>query len=176
MSPLVALIVVPVTAALVAGFGLDTARFMVTGVQQTASVAAMFVFAILYFGVMTDAGLLDPIVDRILRAVGTQSDTHRRRDRAPRLARTPRWIRRCHIPRDHSGDASALRTPRDGSTRSRVRGVDGGGCQLLALDGSDGASGHRATRIDNRSVQAFDSRAGDRSGICVWRCRDAGTT
>jgi len=71
MSPLVALIVVPVTAALVAGFGLDTARFMVTGVQQTASVAAMFVFAILYFGVMTDAGLLDPIVDRILRAVGT---------------------------------------------------------------------------------------------------------
>jgi len=70
MSPLVALIVVPVTAALVAGFGLDTARFMVAGLQQTASVAAMFVFAILYFGVMTDAGLLEPIVDRILRAVG----------------------------------------------------------------------------------------------------------
>ena len=32
----------------------------------------MFVFAILYFGIMTDAGMLDPIVDRILRAVGTQ--------------------------------------------------------------------------------------------------------
>ncbi len=30
----------------------------------------MFVFAILYFGIMTDAGMLDPIVDRILRAVG----------------------------------------------------------------------------------------------------------
>jgi CitMHS family citrate-Mg2+:H+ or citrate-Ca2+:H+ symporter len=71
MSPLVALIVVPVTAALVAGFGLDTAGFMVAGLQQTASVAAMFVFAILYFGVMTDAGLLEPVVDRILRAVGT---------------------------------------------------------------------------------------------------------
>src|SRR6185436_12532276 len=70
MSPLVALIVVPVTAAVVAGFGLDTARFMVAGLQQTASVAAMFVFAILYFGVMTDAGLLEPIVDRILRADG----------------------------------------------------------------------------------------------------------
>ena len=39
---------------------------MLTGLQQTAPVAAMFVFAILYFGVMTDAGLLDPIVDRIL--------------------------------------------------------------------------------------------------------------
>ena len=70
LSPLVALIVVPTTAALVGGFGLDTAKFIVAGVQQTATVAAMFVFAILYFGVMTDAGMLDPIVDRILRAVG----------------------------------------------------------------------------------------------------------
>ena len=71
MSPLVALIVVPVTAAVAAGFGLETAKFMVAGLQQTASVAAMFVFAILYFGVMTDAGLLEPLVDRILRTVGT---------------------------------------------------------------------------------------------------------
>lgn len=71
MSPLVALIAVPVTAALMAGFGLQTAQFMLSGLQQTASVAAMFVFAILYFGIMTDAGMLDPVVDRILRAVGT---------------------------------------------------------------------------------------------------------
>ena len=71
MSPLVALIAVPVAAALMAGFGLQTAQFMLSGLQQTASVAAMFVFAILYFGIMTDAGMLDPVVDRILRAVGT---------------------------------------------------------------------------------------------------------
>ena len=71
MSPLVALIVVPVTAAVLAGFGVRTAQFMLSGLQQTASVAAMFVFAILYFGIMTDAGMLDPVVDRILRAVGT---------------------------------------------------------------------------------------------------------
>jgi CitMHS family citrate-Mg2+:H+ or citrate-Ca2+:H+ symporter len=62
---------VPVTAALAAGFGLQTAQFMLSGLQQTASVAAMFVFAILYFGIMTDAGMLDPVVDRILAAVGT---------------------------------------------------------------------------------------------------------
>ena len=72
MSPLVALIVVPVTAAVLAGFGVRTAQFMLGGLQQTASVAAMFVFAILYFGIMTDAGMLDPIVDRILRAGGTK--------------------------------------------------------------------------------------------------------
>ena len=71
-SPLVALIAVPTTAALVGGFGLQTAQFFLTGLQQIAPVAAMFVFAIIFFGVMTDAGMLDPIVDRILRAVGTR--------------------------------------------------------------------------------------------------------
>ena len=72
MTALAALIVVPVVAALVAGFGLNTSAFVVAGIQQTAPVAAMFLFAILYFGVMTDAGMLDPIVDRILAAVGTR--------------------------------------------------------------------------------------------------------
>lgn len=70
MSPLVALIAVPTMASILGGFGLETAQFILGGLQQTASIAAMFVFAILYFGVMTDAGMLDPIVDRILRGVG----------------------------------------------------------------------------------------------------------
>ena len=71
-TPLVALIVVPVAAALAAGAGWDTGRHVTAGLQQTAPVAAMFVFAILYFGVITDAGVLDPIIDGILRAVGTR--------------------------------------------------------------------------------------------------------
>jgi citrate-Mg2+:H+ or citrate-Ca2+:H+ symporter, CitMHS family len=72
MSPLVALIVVPTVASLAAGFGFATAQFILAGIQQTATVAAMFVFAILFFGIMTDAGMLDPIVDVILRGVGTR--------------------------------------------------------------------------------------------------------
>src|SRR5262249_5974790 len=71
MSPLVALIALPVVAALAGGFGLDTGKFIVRGIRDVAPVAGMFVFAILYFGIMTDAGLLDPVIDRILRAVGT---------------------------------------------------------------------------------------------------------
>src|SRR5262245_23622126 len=71
MTPLVALIALPAVAALIGGFGVATSRFAVAGIQQTAPVAAMFVFAILYFGVMTDAGLMDPIVNGILRIVGT---------------------------------------------------------------------------------------------------------
>ncbi len=70
MSPLVALIAIPIAAALVGGFAWKTSAFIVTGVRGIAPIAGMFVFAILYFGVMNDAGMLDPIIDRILRAVG----------------------------------------------------------------------------------------------------------
>jgi len=76
LSPLVALIVVPIAAALAGGFGLETADFVTAGLKDMAPVVAMFVFAILFFGVVTDAGMFDPVVARILRAVGTH----------------PRWI------------------------------------------------------------------------------------
>ena len=71
MTPLAALIAVPVVASLATGFGMKTAGFMVHGIQSVSAVAGMFIFAILYFGIMTDAGMLDPIIDRILAGVGT---------------------------------------------------------------------------------------------------------
>ncbi|WP_333595585.1 citrate:proton symporter [Anaerospora hongkongensis] len=72
MSPLIALIFVPVVAALAGGFGLATSKFIISGIQNIAPVATMFIFAILFFGVMGDAGLFDPIIDRILRTVGAK--------------------------------------------------------------------------------------------------------
>src|SRR4051812_6722080 len=72
LSPLVALIAVPIVAALLGGFGLATSKFILAGISAIAPVAGMFVFAILYFGIMTDAGMLDPIIDRILRTVGSK--------------------------------------------------------------------------------------------------------
>ena len=72
MSPLVALILIPVATALIGGFGWETSKFIVSGLQSLAPVVGMFVFAILFFGVVTDAGMLDPIIDRILRTVGTR--------------------------------------------------------------------------------------------------------
>ncbi|WP_319486693.1 citrate:proton symporter [uncultured Cohaesibacter sp.] len=70
LSPLVALIVVPLAAALIGGFGLESAKFMVTGITKISSVAAMFVFAIVFFGILSDAGMMDPIINRILKTVG----------------------------------------------------------------------------------------------------------
>lgn len=69
-SPLVALVLVALAVGLVGGFGLQTGDFIVAGIAKIAPMAAMFVFAILFFGVMTDAGLLDPIIGRVLGLVG----------------------------------------------------------------------------------------------------------
>jgi citrate-Mg2+:H+ or citrate-Ca2+:H+ symporter, CitMHS family len=72
VSPLVALIAVPTVASLAGGFGLETGRFIVRGIRDVSPFAGMFVFAILYFGIVTDAGLLDPVIGRILRVVGAR--------------------------------------------------------------------------------------------------------
>ncbi|MGB5783601.1 MAG: citrate:proton symporter [Eudoraea sp.] len=69
-SALSALIIVPIIGSLVAGFGLDTAEFAIQGIKNIAPVVAMFVFAILFFGVLTDAGMFDPIINTILKLVG----------------------------------------------------------------------------------------------------------
>lgn len=70
MTPLAALILLPIVASLVAGFGLQTGTFIVKGIQSIAPIVAMFIFAIVFFGVVTDAGMFDPIISRILRSVG----------------------------------------------------------------------------------------------------------
>ena len=70
LSPLVALILIPVLTSLASGFGLRTSGFIISGIESMASVISMFVFAILFFGVLTDAGMMTPLIQWILRAVG----------------------------------------------------------------------------------------------------------
>ena len=70
VSPLAALILVPIAAALVLGQGALIPEHILAGVARIAPMAGMFVFAILFFGVMTDAGLLRPLISAVLRLVG----------------------------------------------------------------------------------------------------------
>lgn len=72
VTPLVALIVFPVAASLVAGFGLETGHFMLSGIQSISGVIGMFVFAILFFGILTDARMLEPIIAWLLRKIGSK--------------------------------------------------------------------------------------------------------
>lgn len=72
LSPLVALIAIPILFALVGGFGgHGIGEMMLDGIRTLAPTGVMLMFAILYFGVMIDAGLFDPVVRRILRMVGS---------------------------------------------------------------------------------------------------------
>jgi CitMHS family citrate-Mg2+:H+ or citrate-Ca2+:H+ symporter len=69
VSALTALILVPVVASVSVGFGSEISSMITDGVQQIAPVIGMFVFAILYFGIITDTGFLNPIVDGIVKMV-----------------------------------------------------------------------------------------------------------
>ena len=70
VSPIVALVAIPVVTSLLGGFGLQTGKFMIAGIESIAGVIGMFVFAILFFGTMTDAGMLKPFIAWLLRTIG----------------------------------------------------------------------------------------------------------
>ncbi|RCV49389.1 CitMHS family transporter [Marinitenerispora sediminis] len=71
VTAVVALIAAPVVVAFAAGFSAsEISGFAQAGIADVAGTAAMFVFAILYFGVMRDAGMFDPLVRRVLRVAG----------------------------------------------------------------------------------------------------------
>jgi len=70
VSPMAALAAIPVLASIAAGFGLQTGRFILSGIQNISPVIGMFVFAILFFGIVTDAGMLDPMIAWLLRHIG----------------------------------------------------------------------------------------------------------
>ena len=69
MSALIALILVPTVFALVGGFYQGLGDMMLSGVKALAPTGVMLTFSILYFGLMIDAGLFDPLVRFILRLV-----------------------------------------------------------------------------------------------------------
>ncbi|MGE3333839.1 MAG: CitMHS family transporter [Rhodospirillaceae bacterium] len=69
MAPIVALIVVPVAFGLLAGFGGQLGPMMLDGITRMVSTGVMLMFAILYFGIVTDAGLFDPVVRTLLKIV-----------------------------------------------------------------------------------------------------------
>src|SRR5262245_13650712 len=70
-SALVALILVPIAAAIVGGFASQIGTFAMDGIRSVVPVASLFAFAVLYFGVMNDAGLFEPIIRALVGLVGT---------------------------------------------------------------------------------------------------------
>ncbi|MEU9786762.1 citrate:proton symporter [Streptomyces phaeochromogenes] len=66
-SVLVALILLPVLAALIGGFAGDLGELILGGLSKVAPTGIMIAFAVLYFSLMVDAGLFDPLIRGLVR-------------------------------------------------------------------------------------------------------------
>ena len=69
-SVLVALTLVPIVAGIAGGFAAQLGSFAMDGLRGVAPTAALLAFAVVYFGVMHDAGLFDPMIRRVVRLAG----------------------------------------------------------------------------------------------------------
>ncbi|MDT8862441.1 citrate:proton symporter [Alkalihalobacillus sp. MEB130] len=67
ITPIIGLVLIPIIGALVAGFGFaEIGVLFGEGIDRVINVVIMFIFAILFFGVMQDAGLFDPIINKMI--------------------------------------------------------------------------------------------------------------
>src|SRR5690242_16596163 len=70
LSVITALVLVPVVIAFIAGFNYKEIGVMsLAGIKQVAPTGILLMFAVLYFSVMLDAGLFDPVIAFIVRSV-----------------------------------------------------------------------------------------------------------
>jgi CitMHS family citrate-Mg2+:H+ or citrate-Ca2+:H+ symporter len=67
VSVLTALVLVPVLTALAGGFGAEMGPMILAGLGKVAPTGIMIAFAVLYFSLMIDTGLFDPLIRGILR-------------------------------------------------------------------------------------------------------------
>ncbi|MCA3721882.1 citrate:proton symporter [Phenylobacterium sp.] len=70
LAPAPALVLTPLIFGLMAGHGTDMGPMILEGLREVAPTGVMLLFAILTFGILTDAGLFDPLVRLIVRRVG----------------------------------------------------------------------------------------------------------
>jgi citrate-Mg2+:H+ or citrate-Ca2+:H+ symporter, CitMHS family len=70
LSPVVALIIVPIATAFIGGFTTEIVTYITDGVKTISTTAVMFIFAILFFGILMDAGTFEPVIRRLLKAAG----------------------------------------------------------------------------------------------------------
>jgi CitMHS family citrate-Mg2+:H+ or citrate-Ca2+:H+ symporter len=70
LSAFAALVLIPIVFGLMGGHATDLGAMAIAGVAKLAPTAILLACAVLYFGIMIDAGLFDPLVRRVIAAVG----------------------------------------------------------------------------------------------------------
>ncbi|GKV66124.1 MULTISPECIES: CitMHS family transporter [unclassified Sporosarcina] len=67
ITPIVGLVIVPIFGAFFAGYNFkEIGEFFGSGIDSVTSVVIMFIFAILFFGIMQDAGVFDPLINTMI--------------------------------------------------------------------------------------------------------------
>lgn len=67
VSPIIALVLVPIMGAIAAGFGMtEIGNFFDEGIASVIDIVIMFIFAILFFGILQDVGLFDPLINKLI--------------------------------------------------------------------------------------------------------------
>ncbi len=69
-SAVIALTLVPIVTGIAAGKMMELPVMIGDGLQAIAPTGVMFVFAILFFGILLDAGTFQPIIDKLLKIAG----------------------------------------------------------------------------------------------------------
>ncbi|GAB3234659.1 citrate transporter [Algoriphagus aestuariicola] len=69
-SPVIALILIPILTGVLAGKAAELPKMIGEGLLSIAPTGVMFVFAILFFGILLDAGTFKPIISRLLKIAG----------------------------------------------------------------------------------------------------------
>ena len=70
-TPAVVFILLPIIVGFAVGFTAEEmSGYIASGVSGVATTAILFIFAVLFFGVMNDAGVFDVIVGKVLKLVG----------------------------------------------------------------------------------------------------------
>ncbi|MFD5106582.1 CitMHS family transporter [Streptomyces cinereoruber] len=68
LSAFTAIMLTPIAAALIAGKGSQLGDMIMSGLETVAPTAALLLFAVLYFGLMMEMKLFDPVCQAIVRA------------------------------------------------------------------------------------------------------------
>ena len=70
--PMILFITIPVIAAFAAGFSVEeVTKFIQKGIGTVSNMSILFIFSVTFFGVMSDAGMFDVLVSKLVKKAGT---------------------------------------------------------------------------------------------------------
>ena len=68
VSPFVAISMIPIVTCICIGKGASLGEYILDGISSISQTGVMFIFSVAFFGILSETGAFDPIVNRIIKA------------------------------------------------------------------------------------------------------------